>query len=80
MAMCPFSCGFVFRIKTFSPDFLSRFMKRSWVNFFFSPVMMIVDWGVPILLISCRVLRGFGMFCRRVTAKTWLKVLFWKGG
>jgi len=70
MAMYPFSCGFVFRVETFSPDFLSNFMKRSCVNFFFSPVMIIADWSLLTLLVSWRVLRGFGMFCRMVTAKT----------
>ena len=70
MAMRPFSCGFVFMVETFSPDLLSKFMKRSWENFFFSPVMMTVDWGLLTLFISWRVLKGLGMFCRRVTAKT----------
>jgi len=70
MAMYPFSCGFVFRVKMFSSDLLSKLMKCSWENFFFSPVMMIVDWALLTLFISCKVLRGFGMFCRRVTAKT----------
>lgn len=70
MARYPFSCGFVFRVETFSPDLLSKPMKRSWENFFFSPVTMIIDWGLLTLSISCNVLRGFDMFCRRVTAKT----------
>jgi len=54
-------------------------MKLSWENFFFSPVRTIADWGLLTLFISWRVFMGFGMFCRRVTAKTWPKVLFWKG-
>jgi len=54
-------------------------MKRSWVNFFFSPVTTILDWGLLTLFISRMVLKGFGIFCRRVTAKTWSKVWFWKG-
>ena len=70
MATCPFSCGFVFMVETFSPDLLSKFVKRSWENFFFSPVRMTADWGLLTLFISRRVLRGFGMFCRMVTAKT----------
>jgi len=79
MARCPFSCGFVFNVEIFSPALLRRSMKRSWVNFFFSPDTTIVDCGLPTLFISRRVLTGFGMFCRRVMAKTWSKVWFWKG-
>jgi len=79
MAMCSFSCEFVFRVETFSSALLSKFMKLSWENFFFSPVMTIVDFSLLTLFISWRVLRGFGMFCRRVMAKTWSKIWFWKG-
>jgi len=54
-------------------------MKRSGANFFFSPVTTIVDFGLLTLFISARVSAGFGMFCRRVMAKIWSKVWFWKG-
>ena len=79
MARYPFSCGFVFSVEIFSSALLRIFMNRSWVNFFFSPVIMIVDCGLVTLFISLRVLTEFGMFCRRVMAKTWLKVWFLKG-
>lgn len=79
MAMCPFSLGFVFRVVIFSPDLLSSLMKLCWENFFFSPVSTIMDWGLLTLFISLMVFMGFGMFCRRVTAKTWSKALFWRG-
>jgi len=54
-------------------------VKALWENFFFSPVTMIVDSRLPILFISWRVSMGFGMFWRRVMAKTWSKVWFGKG-
>ena len=79
MTRYPFSCGFVFSVEIFSPALFRSSMKRSWVNFFFSPVTTIVDCGLLTLFISARVSAGFGMFCRRVMPKTWSKVWFWKG-
>lgn len=66
-------------MEIFSPALLRSSMKCSGANFFFSAVTTIVDCGLLTLFISARVSAGFGMFCRRVMAKTWSKVWFWKG-
>jgi len=41
--MYSFSCESVFLVEIFSSALLMRFTKLSWVNFFSSPVTMIVD-------------------------------------
>ncbi len=59
--------------------FLKSRLKVSGVNSFFRAVRVIVAFRFAILWISCSVVPGFGVFCRRVMAKMVSKVWFWKG-
>ena len=78
-AICPFNRLSVFKVVTFNCAILSRLTKLSCVNFFLSPVMTNVAWGLPIRFISWMVFSGVGMFCSRVMAKILSKVLSGKG-
>ena len=65
-------------------DIVSSAFSSSCVNVFlvdpfFSTVTAMVVLSLLILLISRSVAAGFGMFCRRVMAKTVWNVLFLKG-
>ena len=59
--------------------FLISCLKVSNVNSFFKAVMVIVAFCLVILSISLSVFVGFGVFCRRVMAKTLSKVWFLNG-